>query len=171
MKDYSVFADLATKYAQQNLNPQDLQIGQQIYGPDGKAMQVIEDPTDTTTKTLMPVDQQGSQTPQGVETVEDTDLAAQYNLQPPNGTQPATGVTPATTAKRAQEEDLEVNWNDLQDIVQGLTASVQKKDMRGVVEALEDLTEMVFLNVNMPSDMKMSASNMFKDFVEEYKHG
>lgn len=166
-KDYSVFEAMIHKYSQQNLDPQSLQVGQQVYTPEGEVMTVIENPADTTTKTLMPADQQGSQLPQGVQTVEDTDLASQYSLQPPNGTQPATGATPATTARKRAQEELTVNWNDIQDIVSDLNSAVQQKNMQKVMECLEDLTDMALMNINMPSDMKMTASNIFEDFARE----
>jgi len=98
MKNYSIFADLATKYAQaapvdpsQGLDPSQLQVGQQVYSPEGTPMTVVENPQDTTTTTVMPADQSGTDVPQGVETLEETELASQYSLQPNE-------ATPAVTA-------------------------------------------------------------------------
>lgn len=168
--DTSIFHDLIQKYGQQtNLDPQQLQVGQQVYTPEGTAMTVIEDPSDTTSKTLMPSDQQGQQLPKGVTTVEDNELASQYSLQPPNGTQPAPGAQGATVAKRAQEEDPEelgeVNWNDIADIVNDMSTAVKNKDMRWVMECMEDMTGVVLMNINMPSDLKVAS--VFEEYIEE----
>ena len=100
MKNYSIFADLASKYAQaapidpsQTLDPNQLQVGQQVYSPEGEPMTVVENPDDTTTTTLMPADQSGTDVPAGVETLEETELASQYSLAPNE-------ATPAVTASR-----------------------------------------------------------------------
>lgn len=92
--DLSIFEELAERYAQvteaqtpQALDPTALQQGQPVYDYEGNEWLVVGDPEGTTNKILMPGDQQGAETPQGVTTVEDQELATTYSLQPPGGMQ------------------------------------------------------------------------------------
>lgn len=82
--DTSVFLEVIQKYAQ-DLDPTALQVGQSVYDASGQEMIVIADPEDTTTKTLMPADQQGVSIPQGVTDVEEGELASQYSVQESDG--------------------------------------------------------------------------------------
>lgn len=166
MFDYSIFEDLINKYAQvtpvdpnQSLDPNQLQVGQQIYSPQGDAAVVVENPMDTTTTTVMPADQSGVDVPQGVETLEESELAAQYTLSPNE-------ATPAVVARfKHAQEDLNVNWNDIQDIVAEMNNAVQARNMKGVLEALEDMFDIAMNNVNMPEDIKIAS------IFEDYTHG
>jgi len=65
------------------MDPTQLQSGQPVYDPEGEEWLVVGDPDQTTDKVVMPADQQGTQIPQGVTTVEDAELASEYSLQPP----------------------------------------------------------------------------------------
>lgn len=89
--DYSLFEGMARRYAQYLpandmgtlMDPTQLQSGQPVYDPEGEEWLVVGDPDQTTDKVVMPADQQGTQIPQGVTTVEDAELASEYSLQPP----------------------------------------------------------------------------------------
>jgi len=89
--DYSLFEELASRYAQemtdpgtgQALDPTQLQQGQPVYDQEGDEWLVVGNPDDTTSKVVMPADQQGAQVPENVTTVEDAELASTYSLQPP----------------------------------------------------------------------------------------
>lgn len=89
-----VFDAIIEKYAQatpadpnaQALDPQAVQMGQSLYDTTGKEYIIVEDDPTTTYKTLMPADQQGQQVPEGVMTVEDSELSVDYSVQEPEGT-------------------------------------------------------------------------------------
>lgn len=91
-RSLGVFEAIITKYSQvapttpaaENLDPQAIQMGQSIYDQTGKEYVVVEDDPTTTYKTLMPADQQGAQMPEGVQTVEDSELQVDYNVQQPS---------------------------------------------------------------------------------------
>lgn len=93
-RSLGVFEAIINKYAQatpvdpaaQPLDPQAVQIGQSIYDPTGKEYVVVEDDPTTTYKTLMPADQQGQELPQGVTTVDDSELSVDYSVQQPTET-------------------------------------------------------------------------------------
>ena len=164
--DYSIFMEVLEKYAQtapqnpnQNLDPNQLQVGQQVYSPTGDALVVIENPMDTTTTTLMPADQTGTDVPQDVQTPEESELAAQYTLQPNE-------ATPAVTARSRKAQDGSVNWADLEDIASEMNSAIQEKDLRGVLAALEDMFEMAMSNVNLPEGTKV-ATSIFAEYINE----
>jgi hypothetical protein len=174
-----IFHDLIDKYAQmtpqnpnQNLDPNQLQVGQQVYSPTGDAMVVVENPMDTTTTTVMPADQATTDVPEGVQTLEESELASQYTLQPNE-------ATPAVTAhsKRAQaigeDEEMEVDWRDIDDIVKELNKSVQSRDLKGVMASLEELFEMAMQNVNLPEDTEIAEpeglGSIFAEYIGENK--
>ena len=169
--DQSIFTDLANRYAQtapqnpnQNLDPNQLQVGQQIYSPTGEAMTVIENPMDTTTTTVMPAEQSGSETPQNVQTLEESELAAQYSLQPNEAT-PAVTAHSRKAQAIAEDEELQVDWRDIDDIVGELNRYVQSRDLRGVMTAMEDLFDIAMNNVNLPEDTKVAS--IFEEYIEE----
>jgi len=161
--DYSIFTELLDKYAQtapanpnQSLDPNQLQVGQQVYSPNGDAMVVIENPQDTTTTTVMPADQEGTEVPQDVQTLDEAELASQYTLQPNEG-------TPAVTARSRKAQEDSVNWADLEDISNEMNSAIQSKDLKGVLATLEDMFEMAMLNVNLPEGTKIAS--IFEDYI------
>lgn len=165
MTDLSIFADLASKYAQvapadpnQNLDPNALQVGQQVYSPEGEAMTVVENPMDTTTTTVMPADQSGTDVPEGVETLEESELAAQYSIAPNE-------ATPAVTAASRDAQDASVNWNDLEDAARDVLNAIQAKNMQSALESLEDLFELAMGNISLPEDTKVGS--IFEEYVSE----
>lgn len=93
-----VYAEVVSRYAQdmmmqqtdtnggQTLNPDELQKGQPVYDQQGKEYVVLSDPSQdngSDQKILMPSDQSGSGVPQGVTTVDNSDLASQYQMTSP----------------------------------------------------------------------------------------
>ena len=87
MNDFSVFNEIINKYAQDtstdvNVIPEETQIGQSVYDESDSEYVIIEDDANTTNKVVMPKDQMGVAVPQGVKTVEDTELSSQYTVQP-----------------------------------------------------------------------------------------
>jgi Ethanolamine utilization protein EutJ (predicted chaperonin) len=89
-----VFSAIIEKYAQAipaetadgaALDPQSIQMGQSVYDSTGKEYLVVEDDPTTTYKTLMPKDQQGVDTPEGITTVDDSELSVDYSVQQPAG--------------------------------------------------------------------------------------
>jgi hypothetical protein len=151
----SIFEEIITKYAQ-SLDPTQLQVGQEVYDQDGNPLVVIDNPADTTTKTLMPSNQQGAALPQGVQVVEDSELASQYTLQPGEAGE---AVGPVTA-----QMDEEIAWNDITDVVNDLNSAVAQKDMKSLFVALEDLTTIAMMHVNLPSDVNIPSS--FEKFNE-----
>ncbi len=172
---YSVFTDLISKYAQEDqpmVDPMDLQVGQSVYDAEGNEMVVIGDPEDTTDKTLMPADQQGSNIPEGVTNVEDAELTSQYSLQPDSAQGPITARLAALRKqaaaffRKAQAEDVSVNWDDLIDIAHEMNNAIQTKNMKRVMESLEDMTDMVLMNVQLPADIT-AGSSIFEEFIRD----
>lgn len=80
----------------QTMNTDDLQPGQPVYSSEGKEFIVLSNPAGESQKVLMPSDQQGSQLPQGVTTVENTDLESRYTLTSPQTTQKVQSSKKAT---------------------------------------------------------------------------
>lgn len=93
-RNLGVFESIIKKYAQatpadpnaQTLDPMSVQMGQSIYDTTGQEYIIVEDDPTTTYKTLMPADQQGQQVPEGVMTVDDSELSVDYSVQQPAGT-------------------------------------------------------------------------------------
>ena len=93
-KTLGVFEALIHKYSQTTpenpagttMDPQAVQMGQSIFDPTGKEFIVVEDDPTTTYKTIMPKDQQGQQIPEGVTTVDDSELSVDYSVQQPTET-------------------------------------------------------------------------------------
>ena len=91
-KTLGVFDALIRKYAQTTpedpagttMDPQSVQMGQSIYDPTGQEYIVVEDDPTTTYKTIMPKDQQGQQMPEGITTVDDSELQVDYSVQQPS---------------------------------------------------------------------------------------
>jgi len=86
-----MWATIIDKYAQdmsqapEQIDPTAIQMGQSIYDGTGTEYVVIEDDPTTTDKTVMPADQSGSDLPEGVKTVQDTELSSEFNVQPAEG--------------------------------------------------------------------------------------
>jgi hypothetical protein len=95
----SVYDEVLARYAQnlstetvtpgsqndsQTMDPSQLQPGQPVYSPEGKEFVVLNNPAGESQKVVMPSDQQGSQLPQGVTTVDDTELSSEYTLTSPS---------------------------------------------------------------------------------------
>jgi len=110
----NVFDTIIKKYSQDmsdgttTTDPTAIQKGQTIYDGSGQGFIVVEDDPTTTYKTLMPVDQQGKDVPEGITTVEDYDLNSQYSVQSPQGQ----GVQGPQTASIEPEFNLTANWED-----------------------------------------------------------
>jgi len=66
------------------MDPSQLQPGQPIYSPEGDEFVVLNNPAGESQKVVMPSDQQGSQLPQGVTTLDDTELSTEYTLTSPS---------------------------------------------------------------------------------------
>ena len=86
-KESRVFDEIIRKYSQETqpqINPQETQMGQSVFDSTGKEYVIVEDDPTTTHKTLMPADQTSTGTvPEGVQTVDDTELMSEYALQSP----------------------------------------------------------------------------------------
>jgi len=143
------------------LDPQSIQVGQPVYDSTGKEMVVLENDPNTTNVTMMPADQQGQAVPQGVETIEETDLASGYSLQP-------------TTAKKAQYDDFEegeIDWEDLQSAAIDVQAYIRKRDMKGLAEAADYLNFLILQHVHVSEDMSLGplSANRFPEFTKVKK--
>lgn len=104
MNATALFEEIIRRYAQEQetvLDPTQLQVGQSVYSPEGDEFMVLENAPDTTNVVLMPADQTGSPVPEGVQTVENPELATTYALQP------QTGVTARVKAviRKLKEKD------------------------------------------------------------------
>ncbi len=180
----SIFTDLAESYsktAQEQMDPNQLQVGQSVYDAAGEEMIVVEDPADTTNKVLMPAAEQGQATPT-VETVEDSELSTSYSVQPttdegggvtmPEMAETAGCDTPKKATnihvitlddvgvdKQAQEDfyDEEVDWDDIRSSAIEINAYSQQKDMRGLTIAVEEITNIILSHMEMPEDAVMPA--------------
>ncbi len=146
-QDYSVYENVVRRYAQtqtqdtpsQALDPTQLQVGQSVYDASGKEYRVVENPDGTTSKVLMPKDQQDPNNPT-VQTVEDSELAAQYNVQPPTET--------TTTARKHAQED--VDWNELQSLALELLAYTRRENLKQVLVQVEEITNLLLEHMEVP---------------------
>jgi len=89
----NVLAELVKKYSQQvpspqNVDPNQTQPGQSVYDATGKEFVVIQDDPSEPNKVLMPADQKGKDVPEGVKTIDNSEIT-QYSNQNPieQGTQ------------------------------------------------------------------------------------
>lgn len=167
MKNTDIFEDLARHYAQQNppqedggqANPQDengadpeqvnpavdtdsLQQGQVIYDLSGKEFTVLE-PTPDGKKNIMPSDQIGQQVPQGIKQIGDDDLGASYTTSP-------------QASRICAQEEPTLNWADFDDILGAMKFAIDKKDAKALMEAAEDMIDLILLNVSLPEDTDIS---------------
>lgn len=91
-KTLGVFDAIISKYAQAvpvdttTIDPTQVQQGQSVYDPTGKEYLIVEDDPTTTHKTLMPADQRGKDVPEGITTVDDSELSVDYSVQEPDST-------------------------------------------------------------------------------------
>ena len=133
--------------AAQPLDPNQLQVGQNVYDQTTQEeYTVVEDDPSTTHKVLMPAGQQGtpvSGVPEGVKSVEDSELATSY------GVQPATQATGPVVARRAQED---IDWDDIASSVTDLIAFTRQRDFHGATSSIEELTNIVLSHIEMPED-------------------
>ena len=155
----SVFMSIANEYAktaQEQIDPNQLQVGQSVFNNTGAEFIVVDDPEGTTNKVLMPAEQQGQPVP-AVETVEDTELQTSYSITSPSegGTSMPEMPEMAQTAKRAQYEDDDVDWDEIESIVIDMKAFTRRKDMQGLTAAVEEMTNFILSHMEMPDDMSM----------------
>jgi|GEM_PF-6651735 len=156
----SVFMSIADEYAktaQEQIDPNQLQVGQSVFNNTGAEFIVVDDPEGTTNKVLMPAEQQGQPVP-AVETVEDTELQTSYSITSPStsGTSmPEMPEMAQTAAKRAQYEDDDVDWDEIESIVIDMKAFTRRKDMQGLTAAVEEMTNFILSHMEMPDDMSM----------------
>jgi hypothetical protein len=153
--DLSIYEDLAHKYAQEQpaMDPNALQVGQSVYNTEGKEYRVVENPEGTTSKVLMPVEQEDPNNPQ-VQTVEDAELATGYTVQP------AEGVQPVTARRKAQE----VDWSDIQSLALEVLAYSRREDLKGVTTAVEELTNILLSSMEVPADAFDKAGSVLPEF-------
>ena len=148
----NIFEDFIRKHSQvqttdQAMDPNQLQLGQMVYDNTTQdEYVVVEDDPATTHKVLMPSNQQGTTIPEGVKSVDDSELATSYTVQQD---------TSQTTAKKAQDDV--VDWDDIGSVVTDLVIFTRKKDMQGVTSSVEELTNIILSYIEMPEDMDMGS--------------
>jgi len=137
-RDFSLFEELCSKYAQNVplMDPTQLQEGQPIYDPEGVEWLVVDDPEGTMNKVVMPADQAGAQLPEGVQTVEDDELASMYTLQPSGGT---------PTASKKADIIMNLTADDMPNS-KSITSDDELDNLRlgenGYVEIMDSIKEM-----------------------------
>jgi hypothetical protein len=137
-KGGSVFREIYQRYAQ-TVDPTQLQIGESVYDDTGAEHVVVENDPTKTNVVLMPADQAQQAVPEGVTTVEETDLGS-YTVQPTGG---------QTSARRTATE---VDWADIQSAATDVLAYVKGKDLSGLVEALDYLNFLLLGQLELPED-------------------
>jgi len=145
----SVYAEVVSRYAQdmmmqqtdtnggQNLNPDELQKGQPVYDQQGKEYVVLSDPSQdngSDQQILMPSDQSGSGVPQGVTTVDDSDLASQYQMTSP---------TTEQKIQSAVHMNLPAGYGDKASPSKEKDASGLRVGQEGYVDIMNSIRDMV----------------------------
>jgi len=106
----SIFKEIIKKYSQdiqqQNVDPNQTQPGQSVYDQTGKEFVVIEDDPTSPNKVLMPADQKGKDVPEGVKTIDNSEIT-QYSNQ--NPMEQNSGAQPAQKAGIKVEEEFRRN--------------------------------------------------------------
>ena len=53
-------------------------------------------------------------------------------------------------------EELSINWNDFDDILEAMKFAISNKDAKSLMEAAEDMVDLILMNVNMPEGTDIS---------------
>lgn len=143
----SLFNNLITRYAQevvpqddQPIDPNQLQVGQQVYDSEGKPQTVVQN--EQGELVTIPADQAGQTVPQGVKTLQPTELV-DYSLNPPND---------LVQARIAQEES-GIDWEELMSISLECATYAQAEKDRAFFDALDRLNTAALSYVQMPTDI------------------
>jgi len=168
---FGLFSNIINKYAQEDMNtnpgmenppvdPNTLQVGQQIYDQEGNSRTVIQNQDGTIT--TMPTDQAGQQIPQGVETIDPNEKPDEYSTTPPNQN---------VQARIAQ--DLGIDWEELESIALEVATYAQAEKEKAFFDALDRLNTAALSYVQLPTDLgpKDLISNKVSQQVEpSYLH-
>jgi hypothetical protein len=57
---------------------------------------------------------------------------------------------------RVAQDSVSMNWNDFDDILSDMHEAIGKKDAKKLMEAAEDMVDMILMNVSVPEDTKIS---------------
>jgi len=158
----SVFIELANEYSHkkaQQVDPNQLEVGETIFDEAGEEFTVVEDTEGTTNKVLMPVDQQNQPAPE-VKTVEDTELSTSYSTESGNsGVEIAdvADVAQVAASKKAQEDfyDEEIDWDDIRSSAIEINAYAKQRNMQGLTIAVEEMTNIILSHMELPEDAVM----------------
>ena len=160
----SIFDEIIHKYSQ-NSSLDSMQPGQVIKGTDGVSYTVVKDNT-SGEKFFAPAQgqpgQQTQQTQQEQQVQQPQDPSQQnqdpnqYAMQPNNAVKPEDENKPEPMgAKTSQNLQglTDQDWADIGSMGSDISQYAQKKDMRGIMEILEDLTDFTLTFVNLPEDL------------------
>lgn len=122
------------------MDPSQLQPGQPVYSPEGKEFVVLSNPAGETQKVIMPSNQQGSQLPQGVTTVDDTELSSEYQL-----TSPATETKIQSRRRALERMDLPGDYAQSISTAPGAKAETTglRLGQEGYVDIMTSIQDMV----------------------------
>lgn len=82
--DYSVYETIIKKYAQEQVlvDPNQIQVGQSVYDDTGEEKVIIGNPEGTPQMVTMPAGSDPVTNPEGVEILDDVELASTYTIAP-----------------------------------------------------------------------------------------
>jgi len=177
MTNFSVFNEIIAKYAQDtstNVIPEETQIGQSVYDESDAEFVIIEDDINTTNKVVMPKDQMGVGVPQGVKTVEDTDLSSQYTVQPSSGqvisSKSKRKVLPSFKASKGTKIS-QKHSNDKGRAAMGILNAFSKSYKGGVLPEFRKQAQGDYENVGIPVTIQFEGyidPNTRTEWTEDY---
>ena len=163
-RDYSVFHEVAKKYAQetpvdQALDPNALQVGQSVYDTSDKEFVVLKSDQNEQ-KVLVPKEQlQQGGVPGDVQTVDESELQTNYQLQP-GGAQKAVGASVIREFRKVGQS--EEDWNDLLSEAIDFVAQVRRQNTDEVLEQLDRLNGMVMAQFGLADFAPEGMGKLFK---------
>lgn len=57
---------------------------------------------------------------------------------------------------KKSQSDLAINWNDFDDILEAMKFAISNKDAKSLMEAAEDMVDLILMNVSVPVDTDIS---------------
>lgn len=163
----TIFDEIIHKYSQSagGNSLENMQPGQTVKGTDGITYTVVKDNT-SGEKFFAPQQQQDPNQQQMQQQNPDQQVQDpnQYAMNP-DGTvpnqeeeqnQPKQEPMGAKTSRRKAQESgiMEQDWQDLASMGEDIAQCAKNKNMRGIMEILEDLTDFALSFINVPEDIQ-----------------
>lgn len=157
----SIFDEIIHKYSQ-STSIENMQPGQTIKGTDGVSYTVVKDNTSGekffAPQQGQPAQQQEQQIQQPQDPSQLNQDPNQYAMQPSGADKPDENKPEpmgAKTSKRAQALQglTDQDWSDIKSMGSDISQYAEKQDMKGIMEVIEDLTDLTLSFINLPENI------------------